>query len=228
LGKQINNYIIYPNVELGKNPIIEPYVILGKPKVSDNIIIKKTIIGDFPTLRSGTIIYYGNKIGMHFQTGDNARIRENNIIGDYVSIGTGSIVENECNIADNVKIHSNCFIPEFTILKENSWVGPNVTMTNVLHPPCPAFKRYAPIYGKKCCAGPIVEKNAIIGGGSVLLPGVIIGENALIGAGSVVTKDISPNVVAYGNPAKMIKRIEDLTCPLDFYRRGVIYSWRKK
>jgi acetyltransferase-like isoleucine patch superfamily enzyme len=222
------NLIIYEPVEIGRNPVIEDFVILGKSPVGAKNNDMKLIIGDFPIIRSGTIIYSGNVIGNNFQTGDNVRIREKNQIGNYVSIGTGSIIESECKIMDNVKIHTNCFIPEYTLIKENAWIGPCVIMTNVLHPPCPAFKKHAPISGGKCCHGPIIEKNAVIGAGAIILPGIIIGENSIVGAGAVVIEDVPPGRVVAGNPARIIKKIEEIVCPLGFYERGEVYSWRKK
>jgi acetyltransferase-like isoleucine patch superfamily enzyme len=221
------NVSVYEPVEIGKDPTIEDFVVLGKPPVGSKTGMK-LIIGDFPVIRSGTIIYAGNTIGDNFQTGDNARIREDNRIGNSVSIGSGSIVERDCEIMDNVKVHSGCFIPEYTIIKENAWIGPGVIMTNVLHPPCPAFKKHAPLLGKKCCHGPIIEKNAVVGAGAVILPGIVIGENSLVGAGSIVTKDVPCDRLVAGNPARVIKKIEEIECPLRFYKRGDVYSWRKK
>lgn len=222
------NVIVYEPVEIGKNPIIEDFVVLGKPPRDTKANLAKLVIGDFVIIRSGTIIYAGNSIGNNFQTGDNARIRENNKIGNNVSIGAGSIVECGCKIMDNVKIHSGCFIPEYTVIKENAWIGPSVIMTNVLHPPCPAFKQYAPLSGKKCCCGPVIQKNAVVGAGAIILAGLQVGENCLVGAGSVVTEDVPADCVVAGNPAKVIKKVKELECPLGFYNRGDVYSWRKK
>jgi len=100
-------------------------------------------------------------------------------------------------------------------------------MTNVLHPPCPAFKKHSPIYGEKCCHGPVIRRNATVGAGSVILPGVVVGENAVVGAGSVVTNDVNVENVVAGNPATVIKKLEELNCPLGFYKRGEVYSWRR-
>jgi len=221
------NVVIYENTKIGKDPIIEDFVVLGKPPRGFESGELELIIGDFPTLRCGTIIYAGNIIGNNFETGDNARIREKNKIGNRVSIGTGSIIECECEIKNNVRIHSKCFIPEYTVIEENAWIGPGAIMTNVLHPPCPAFKKHAPVYGEKCCHGPIIKKNAVIGAGSVVMPGVIVGENAVVGAGSVVTEDVATGCIVAGNPAKFLKKVEELDCPLGFYKKGEVYLWRK-
>jgi acetyltransferase-like isoleucine patch superfamily enzyme len=145
-------------------------------------------------------------------------IRERNKIGNNVSVGTHSIVERDNVIEDNVRIHSNCFIPEFIEIREGAWIGPNVTVLNVLHPPCPAFE--------ECAKGMIIHKNAKIGGNVTIGPRVEIGENSIIGSGSVVTRSIPANSVAYGNPAKVHKKLEDLTCVLDLYKTP--YEWEGK
>ena len=222
-------FIMHKNVKIGEKPIIEDFTILGKPSGRIEAGQKKLIIGDFPIIRSGTIIYSGSIIGDNFTTGDHARIRENNRIGNNVSIGACTVVECGCEIKDRARIHSNCFIPEYTSIDEDAWIGPNVTMTNVLHPPCPEFKNRAPLSnGEKCCRGPIIKSRAVVGAGSVILPGIIIGEDALVGAGAVVTCDVPTGCVALGNPAKVVKKINDLSCPLGFYKTGEVYSWRKK
>ena len=224
-----NTSIIYKNVKIGKDPTIEDFAVIGKPVDGTETDHQELVIGDFPVIRSGTIIYSGNVIGDNFRTGDHARIRENNRIGDDVSIGACTVVECGCEIKDRARVHSNCFIPEYSLICEDAWIGPGVTMTNVLHPPCPEFKKRAPLkQGEKCCVGPVVKKRSVVGAGAILLPGIVIGEDALVGAGAVVTCDIPNQCVALGNPAEVVKKIKDLNCPLGFYKTGDVYSWRKK
>jgi len=202
-----SNKIINPNVKLGQNTKVGAFCYLGKePKNIENSNLS-TIIGDDSQIRSHTIIYAGNKIGKNFQTGHQVFIREYNEIGDDVSIGTKSIIEHHVKIGNNVRIHSNAFIPEFSILEDNCWVGPNVVFTNAFHPLCPKVK--------DCLEGPKIKKNAKIGANSTLLPGITIGENALVGAGAVVTKDVASNTVVAGNPAKPIKKVDELNCPFN-------------
>ena len=215
-------------VIIGKSPVVEDYVILGKCSGNASSIKEILTIGNHPILRSGTIIYEGTVIKDNFQTGDNARIRENNVIGDHVSIGTNTVIENDCYIGDKVRIHSNCFICEYTRIEENAWIGPGVILTNVLHPPCPVFKKNAPVHNTKCCIGPTIKKNAVIGAGAIILPGIIIGNNALVGAGAVVTKDVPAGSVVVGNPARIIKNVSGLGCILGFYKEEGVYSWREQ
>jgi len=194
--------IIHQNVKLGKNCIIEDFVIIGAPPKDHLAGEIETIIGDDSIIRSHTVIYAGNRIGNNFQTGNKANIRELNEIGDDVSIGTLSVVEHHVKIGNGVRIHTQVFIPEFTILEDESWVGPNVVITNAKYPKSPN--------AKKKLKGPHIKAYAIIGANSTLLPGLIIGEHAIIGAGSVVTRDVPGKCVVAGNPAKLINKIENL------------------
>jgi len=196
-------YKIYPNVKIGKNFRIGDFVIIGVPPKNKNPGDIKTAVGDNSLIRSHTLIYAGNKIGDNFQTGHGVQIRENNTIGNSVSIGSKTLVEHHIKIEDNVRIHSQVFIPEFSVLKEGCWIGPHVVLTNAFYP---TFKKV-----KENLKGPIIGRKAVIGANSTILPGLIIGENAFIGAGSVVTKDIPPNKLAVGNPAKIVKDTSEIT-----------------
>ena len=194
--------IIYPNVKLGKNCIVEDFVIIGAPPKDSLPGEIETIIGYNSIIRSHTVIYAGNRIGNNFQTGNKANIRELNEIGDNVSIGTLSVVEHHVKIGNGVRIHTQVFIPEFTILEEECWIGPNVVITNAKYP--------RSINVKEELKSPYIKRNAIIGANSTLLPGITIGEYALIGAGAVVTKDVPKRCIVAGNPAVVINKIDNL------------------
>ncbi len=200
---------------MGKNAKIGKYALLGiQPKKPTG----KLIIGDNAIIRSHTVIYAGNKIGNNFQTGHATLIRENNTIGNHVSVGSHTVIERDNIIEDNVRIHSHCFIPEFVIIKKKAWIGPMVTILNVLHPPCPQFE--------ECAKSVIIEENAKIGGNVTIFPRIKIEKNSLIGAGSAVTKDIPPDSVAIGNPARVTKKIKDLDCILGYYTTP--YEWEER
>lgn len=197
---------IYQNVILGINVIIGEYVNIGEPPTGFKDGEATTVIGNNCNIRSHTVIYAGNKIGNFFQTGHGVNIREFNEIGDHVSIGTHSIIEHHVKIENHVRIHSNVFIPEYSFLKDGCWIGPSVTITNVLHPLC---KR-----AKECAKGTTVGENTKIGANVTILPDITIGRNCLVGAGSLVIKDLlEDNYVYAGVPAKKIKHISELKCP---------------
>ncbi|MDD3012592.1 MAG: acyltransferase [Candidatus Gastranaerophilales bacterium] len=188
---------IYPNVILGKNVVIEDFCIVGAP--FKGMTDEKTIIGDNSVIRSHTVIYAGNVIGKNFQSGNKANIREFNEIGDNVSIGTLSVVEHHVKIEDNVRVHTQVFIPEFSTLESDCWIGPNVVITNARYPKSPNVKNEL--------QGATVKRNAKVGANVTLLPNITVGENSLIGAGSVVTKNVPPDMIVAGNPAKVIRKI---------------------
>lgn len=186
---------IYPNVKLGESVTIEDFCIIGAPFCGQ--ANEETIIGDNALIRSHTIIYAGNKIGNDFQTGNKANIRELNVIGNNVSVGTLSVIEHHILIEDNVRIHSQVFIPEYSVLKKECWIGPNVVITNARYPKSPNVKNEL--------KGAVVGEFAKIGANATILPGVIIGKNVLIGAGSVVVKDVKDGVIVAGNPARVLR-----------------------
>lgn len=190
--------IIYPNVELGKNITIEDYCIIGCP--FKGYSGEKTFIGDNSVIRAGTIIYAGNRIGRNFCTGNKANIRELNEIGNNVSIGTLSVIEHHVIIRDGVRIHTQVFVPEYTVLEEECWLGPAVVITNARFPKHPNVKNEL--------KGAHIHRNAKIGANATLLPAVTVGANSLVGAGSVVTKDVPEGVIVSGNPARIMRAID--------------------
>jgi acetyltransferase-like isoleucine patch superfamily enzyme len=193
---------IYPNVSIGRNAVIEEYVIIGVPPRGRKPGELLTVIGDNAVIRSHTVIYAGNRIGNDFQTGHHVLVREENEMGNAVSIGTGSVVEHHVKMGNNVRIHSQAFVPEMSVLEDGAWIGPNAVITNAAYPLSPNVKNEL--------KGAIVRKNAKIGANATLLPGITIGENALVGAGAVVTKDVPANKVVTGNPAKVINDVSNL------------------
>lgn len=83
--------------------------------------------------------------------------------------------------------------------------APNVTVATAGHPICPELREKAYQFNMPVHIG----RNCWIGAGALIMPGVTIGDNTVIGAGSVVTKDIPANVVAVGNPCKVMREITD-------------------
>lgn len=84
-------------------------------------------------------------------------------------------------------------------------IGPNVTIATAGHPILPSLREKAYQFNLDVHIG----KNVWIGAGAIILPGVSIGDNSVIGAGAIVTKDIPSNVVAVGNPCRILREIND-------------------
>ena len=200
--KNEKTYKVYAGTILDRDTVIEDFCLIGVPPFDTKEGDLQTKIGAGALIRSHTVIYAGNNIGSNFQTGNKVNIREMNDVGNNVSVGTLSVIEHHVNIAAGVRIHSQVFVPEYSILEEGCWLGPNVVLTNARYPLSPE--------AKKNLQGPRVGRGAKIGANSTLLPGVVIGQQALVGAGSVVVKDVAPGQVVAGNPARVIKTVADL------------------
>lgn len=194
---------ISKKVTLGPGHNIDPDAILGY-RPNRAIASDRLVIGKAACVRSGTIIYLGSTIGRNLETGHNTVIREENHIGNYFSIWNSATVDYGCKIGNNVKIHCNSYIAQFTVIEDDCFLAPGVIIANDIHPGC--------AFHKKCMRGPLIKKGAQIGVNSTILPFIVIGEKALIGAGSVVTKDIPAGAIAYGNPARVMGSVYDLKC----------------
>lgn len=208
---------IYENVKLGKNVILEDGVVIGLPPFNRKDGELDTSIGDNAHIRQNTIIYAGVKIGNNFQTGPNVLIRENNIIGNNVVVWHGATLNPDNSIGDNCRIHAGCFL-EMVTLGKSVFLGPRVTFTDDPHP-------IIPINFRQCWKGAVVGDEAVIGANATILPHIKIGARALIGAGSVVVGNVAGNKVAVGNPAKIIKDINNVICKIG---RKAHYPYRNR
>lgn len=109
------------------------------------------------------------------------------------------------HLGDNVYANFNLTLVDDThiYIGDHVMIGPNVTIATAGHPLAPELRRDIAQFNIPVHIG----NNVWIGANSVVLPGVTIGENSVIGAGSVVTKDIPANVVAVGNPCRVLREI---------------------
>ena len=210
-----NGVFLARNVTLGEGCDLQPPCVIGKPPRGAGEGELSLAIGAGAVIRPFTTIYAGSTFGARLQTGQGASIREDNIVGDDVSIGTNAVLEFGNRIGDRVRIHSGCFL-ELVAIEDDVFVGPNVVFTDDPHPMnCPRYK--------ECKGGAVVRRLARIGANATVLPGVEIGEGALVGAGSVVVDDVPPGMVVVGNPAKVVKAVADLECKPGFFQRP--YTW---
>lgn len=182
--------VIHENVQIGDNTIIESYCELGvSNQYSAGQLLK---IGAGSLIRSRSTFYEGSEFGEQLITGHNVTVREKTIAGKNLQIGTLSDIQGHCHIGDYVRFHSNVHIGQQSRIGNFVWIFPYVVLTNDPHPPSNLLK------------GVIVEDYAAIATMTTILPAVCIGKGALVGAHSLVNKNVEPETVVAGSPAKFI------------------------
>ncbi len=152
--------------------------------------------GPFNTNEDQLIISIGNneirmKLAIENNVSYYTAIHPKSIVSSHVSIGEGTVV------MAGALINSDTFIGKHCIINSNASIDHDCTLSDFVH-----ISPNATLSG-----GVKVGKAAHVGSGAVIIPGKTIGSNAVIGAGAVVIDDIPDNVVAVGNPAKIIKKI---------------------
>jgi acetyltransferase-like isoleucine patch superfamily enzyme len=126
-------------------------------------------------------------------------------IGDETKIGTFVEIQKGAKIGDNCKISSHTFICEGVTIESGVFVGHGVTFVNDRYPRATNSARQLQTEADWDCQKTVVKRGASIGSGATLLGGITVRENAIVGAGSVVTKDVPPNTIVAGNPARILK-----------------------
>ena len=136
-----------------------------------------------------------DKIGDRTHIWAFAHVLPGAVIGEDCNICDGVFIENDVRIGDRVTIKCGVLVWDGLTLESDVFVGPNATFTNDLFP---RSKNHAITFAKT-----IVRQGASIGANATILPGIEIGENAMVGAGAVVTRDVPPNAIVVGNPARI-------------------------
>ena len=131
------------------------------------------------------------KIGKNVKIWHFAYVGDNVEIGNDVKIGSLTHIDYDVKIGDNTLIEGLVYIPPLSRIGKNVFIGPSAALTNDPYPPS----------GK--LIGVTIEDNAIIGSKAVIKAGVTIGKNSVVAMGAVVTKDIPPDTVAVGVPARV-------------------------
>lgn len=130
--------------------------------------------------------------------------------GHHVHFGKGIYANFNLTLVDDTHI----YVGDYTMF------GPNVTVATAGHPILPELREKVYQYNFPVHIG----RNCWIGAGAVIVPGVTIGDNVVIGAGSVVTKDIPSNVIAVGNPCRVLREVNDYDREFYFKDRRINFE----
>ena len=130
-------------------------------------------------------------------------------IGDESKIGTFVEIQKGARIGRRVKISSHTFICEGVTIEDHVFVGHGVTFINDRYPRATTADGELQTDRDWKVLPTVVRRGASIGSGSTILYGVEIGEGAIVGAGSVVTKDVEPGTIVAGNPARVLRSLDE-------------------
>jgi len=201
--------IIHGDVVLGNRVKIGAYCELGiQTPLGDATPL---IIADDSLIRSHSVLYQSSSFGIGLVTGHGVIVREKTFAGAGFQIGTSSEIQGDCTVGDYVRFQSNVFVGKKTTIGNYVWVLPYVVLTNDPTPPSNQL------------FGCTIEDYASIAAASVVLPGVVVGHHSLVAAQACVTKNVPPNMVVAGVPARVVGETKKIK--LREASGGPAYPW---
>lgn len=207
-----DNSIIHPNVvinsgvKIGSNVEIFPGTFIGKePKGAGAtarvpVFERQITVGDNCSIGPNAVIFYDVEIGDNTLLGDGASIREKCRIGSFCILSRYVTVNYNTKIGDRTKIMDLTHVTGNTVIEDNVFISTMVGMTN-------DNALGAKGYQEEKIIGPTIRSRAMIGAGVTLLPATEIGKNSIVGAGAVVSKNVEPNQVVMGVPARFVRSV---------------------
>ena len=151
------------------------------PQIHPSADVAQCVIGEGTLIWQNVVILAGARIGRDCNICAHVLIEGDVVVGDRVTVKSGVQLWDGLRVADDV------------------FIGPNATFTN---DPFPRSRVALDVYPET-----VIERGASIGAGAVILSGLTIGTGAMVGAGAVVTRDVQPNMLVIGNPAREVRNL---------------------
>lgn len=181
--------VVHANVVLEDGCTIDSHCIIGYPTpLAEEMPLR---VGPGALIRSHSVLYAGTTIQERLSTGHHVVIREKSLVGRQCQIGSYTELQGDLEIGDYTRTQSSVFIPKHSHIGRAVWLLPRVTLTNDPHPPSDPGN-----------LGVHIEDYAVLAADCTVLPGITIGTRALVAASSLVTRDVEPDTVVAGVPAK--------------------------
>ncbi len=209
-GCEIGHHVIIrQGTVIGDAVRIDDFASIGKlpMKAANSAVTIETElppakIGSGSIIGTGAVLYRGCQVGEKVLIADLATVRENVTIGEKTIIGRGVTVECFCSIGSYCKLETNAYITAYSEIGNRCFIAPCTVTSN------DNFAGRSPErFGN--FKGITVKDGGRIGAGAVILPGKTIKEDGFVAAGSVVTKDVEPETLVVGNPAKPVRKVPE-------------------
>jgi UDP-2-acetamido-3-amino-2,3-dideoxy-glucuronate N-acetyltransferase len=161
-------------------------------------------IGEGVLIGGYAIIHAGVRIGDGARVGDHAQIRDGAKVGAGATVGSLSSVDPGVKIGDRASVQARCYLSAGTVVEEDVFIGPGVTLANDN-----TMDRHAEAFDLE---GPLLRRACRVGAGVIVCPAIEIGEEAFVAAGAVVVADVAPRCVVMGVPGRAVRQVpgEDL------------------
>lgn len=201
------NVVIHAGTVVGDAAGFQDGAVVGKPlalgprSLASREPLPPAVVEGGATVCAGAVVVAGARIGAGAVVGDQAHVRERAVIGADTVVGRGSQVDADVQVGARVRIQTGCYITGYSMLEDDVFVGPGVTLTND-----DAMGRHA---AGEQLRGALLRRACRVGGGAVLVPGVEVGEEAFVAAGAVVTRDVAPRTVVMGVPARQVRQVRE-------------------
>jgi acetyltransferase-like isoleucine patch superfamily enzyme len=195
------NVVVHDGVVIGDGCSIMDGVVLGKRTARGSTGAERLVLGSGVKVGTGAVVFDSARVGDGAVIGDQSFVRERSVVGAGSLVGRGSAVDNDVVIGDRVSIQTMVYVTGFTIVEDDVFIGPGVTMTNDN-----TMMRHAP---ETPITGPRLRRACRVGGGVTLAPAVEVGEEAFVAAGAVVAHDVPARAVVMGVPARVVRQVAD-------------------
>jgi UDP-2-acetamido-3-amino-2,3-dideoxy-glucuronate N-acetyltransferase len=205
-----HHVVIHSGSRIGNGVRIDDHAVIGKLPMAarrskttqTGRVFDPAVIGDNGIIGTAAVVYAGSALGTGVLVADGAAVREDVTVGDFTIIGRNATIENKVRVGARCKIQTNVYICAYSEIGDDCFIAPCVATSNDNY--AGRWKERTKFY-----KGVTVRDGGRIAVNATILPGRVIGPDGMVGAGAVVTRDVPPETVVAGNPARVFRVVPE-------------------